>query len=156
MIIRKCLVCKKTFYTYPSRIRNKFCSMSCSVKYRWKIGEITGPMKGKVAWNKGIPGLQGEKSSSWKGEKAGYDAKHWWIRHKLGTPNKCERCGSTTATRYEWANISRNYSRDLDDWERLCVSCHRKEGYKRGEYVPWNKGTIGLMPTPWNKGLRTI
>ena len=27
--------------------------------------------------------------------------------------------------RYHWANISGEYKRDLTDYKRLCVSCHR-------------------------------
>lgn len=58
----------------------------------------------------------------------------------LGRPSQCSRCGTQTAQRYEWANVSGQYRRDAADWVRLCVSCHRKEGYERGEYAAWNKG----------------
>lgn len=78
----------------------------------------------------------GEKAPNWKGDKVGYSGLHDWIRKQLGTPNRCEKCGTTKARRYEWANISGKYKRDLSDWCRLCVSCHRKEGYKKGEYKP--------------------
>lgn len=82
----------------------------------------------------------GENHPSWKGENAGYNAKHVWIRKVLGTPSRCERCKTITAKKYEWANKSRQYKRDITDWERLCVSCHRKDGYASGEYIHWNKG----------------
>ena len=113
-------------------------------------------MKGKVAWNRGLvmPQIQGEKSGAWKGSKVGYWGLHKWVEQKLGKPKECERCGTKNAKRYEWSNKSREYLRDLIDWERLCVSCHRKEGYLRGEYTTWNKDTKGLMPIPWNKGLK--
>lgn len=68
----------------------------------------------------------GEKSVEWKGEAAGYQAKHMWIRKQLGTPSKCENCTliSSNSRRFHWANISGEYKRDLSDWVRLCVSCH--------------------------------
>lgn len=38
---------------------------------------------------------------------------------------KCERCHRTDKKKYEWANKSGRYLRDLTDWIRLCTSCHR-------------------------------
>lgn len=37
---------------------------------------------------------------------------------------KCEHCDTKTSVRYEWANISHQYKRDLDDWMELCKKCH--------------------------------
>ncbi len=82
---------------------------------------------------------KGELSYHWKGNEVGYGGLHDWVRKQLGRPKKCERCGTIEAKKYEWCNISGKYRRDLSDWERLCVSCHRKEGYKRGEYTPRGK-----------------
>ena len=92
----------------------------------------------KLGWAK--PRAKGPDSTSWKGDAVGYNALHAWIRRELGKPMKCERCSTNAAKRYEWANKSRKYLREHSDWERLCVSCHRKDGYASGEYVPWNKG----------------
>lgn len=78
----------------------------------------------------------GDKASNWKGDNVGYSGVHQWIQKILGKPNCCDRCGTTKAKRYEWANISRLYKRVVSDWERLCVSCHRKDGYAKGEYTP--------------------
>ncbi|MCK5547630.1 MAG: hypothetical protein KAI64_01350 [Thermoplasmata archaeon] len=86
------------------------------------------------------PKPKGPDHPRWKGDNVGYSALHAWIRRELGTPPMCSRCGSTKAKRYEWSNISKEYKRDLDDWERLCISCHRKEGFEDGEYTIWNKG----------------
>ena len=66
-----------------------------------------------------------EKHVNWAGDKVSYSAIHAWIRKKLGTPQKCEHCGSTSKKKYEWANISGKYLRNLNDWIRLCTSCHR-------------------------------
>jgi len=84
---------------------------------------------------------RGKSHPDWKGDKASYVTKHLWVRDHKGTPNKCEKCGTTKAKRYEWANISGKYKRELDDYRRLCISCHRKEGFDRGEYKSWIKGT---------------
>ena len=66
-----------------------------------------------------------EKHVNWKGDEVGYQALHTWIRSRLGTPMKCERCGRTDKKKYEWCNVSKEYLRDLDDWIRLCTACHR-------------------------------
>lgn len=67
-----------------------------------------------------------EKNKNWKGDKVGYHGLHIWVAKHLGKPNKCEDCGTTKAKRFEWANISKNYRRDLTDWKRLCTKCHVK------------------------------
>lgn len=77
---------------------------------------------------------RGAANPSWVGDAVGYAGIHTWIRSRLGRPKKCNRCHTTEAKRYEWANRSRRYLRRIWDWERLCVSCHRKDGYQRGEY----------------------
>lgn len=62
----------------------------------------------------------------WKGESAGYTAKHNWARKYLGEPDFCEHCKRTDMGSYQWANISGNYLRKASDWLRLCPSCHKK------------------------------
>ena len=85
--------------------------------------------KGQTPWNKGKNGVIPTESDhhSWKGDDAKYGALHAWIKKQLGKPNKCERCGTTSAKKFEWANKSGNYLRETSDWERLCTSCHRKK-----------------------------
>ena len=63
----------------------------------------------------------------WKGEKVGYTGLHNWIRKHLGKPTKCKGCGrdGLIGKKIHWANKSRNYLRDLTDWIRLCVKCHK-------------------------------
>lgn len=62
----------------------------------------------------------------WRGDSAGYGSKHAWVARKLGTPSKCEHCGTDSAKKFEWANKSGLYTRDLNDWLRLCTKCHHK------------------------------
>lgn len=75
---------------------------------------------------KSLTGKIGDKSRRWKGEKAGYVAKHMWILKHHGKAEKCELDSTHTAKRYEWANISGEYLRDKSDYMSLCPSCHRK------------------------------
>ena len=55
---------------------------------------------------------------------------HTWIRGIKGKPRKCEDCGTTTAKAYHWSNIDHKYSKNPEDYRRLCVSCHLKYDYK--------------------------
>lgn len=165
-----CLVCGKKFakrerVSLSEWKRRKYCSRSCQNKDR--VGEPS-TKKGKH-----YPHLQGENHYAWKGDDVGYFALHSWLRRTKGSPDrKCTECSSTTAKRYEWANISGEYKRDATDYRSLCKSCHQKETYKKGEQkvnngafkkgmTPWHKGKkTGLIPksafkkgfTPWNKG----
>lgn len=78
------------------------------------------------------------RKTFWKGDKAGYEGKHVYIHYKYGKASKCEnpkcvyprmrlsnRKIMEAPKRYEWANISGKYRRDMNDWMQLCPSCHR-------------------------------
>jgi len=74
--------------------------------------------------------LVGRKSGSdhhnWS-EECTYGNAHEWIRRVKGRPKKCELCGTTDESiRYEWANVDHAYSRNPDDYIRMCPPCHRK------------------------------
>lgn len=58
------------------------------------------------------------------GTTSEYRAIHYWVERRLGCPRKCNNCNSTDAKKYEWANISGGYKKEMSDWERLCTSCH--------------------------------
>lgn len=75
----------------------------------------------------------GEKNNKWKGDYVGYDALHDWVKRKKGTPTKCEHCNNSNLKyrQYHWSNISGEYKRNLKDWQRLCVSCHKKYDLNR-------------------------
>jgi hypothetical protein len=80
----------------------------------------------------------GEANNKWKGDKAGYTAIHDWIRNRLGNPKVCTECGSTQQV--QWANISHQYRRDVNDYKSLCYKCHRK----------FDKGTWGSIKRRFN------
>lgn len=66
----------------------------------------------------------GPANTAWKGDAAQYQALHLRVATVRGKPSRCDQCGTTTARRYEWANLTGNY-RDVNDYRRMCVPCHR-------------------------------
>ena len=105
---RNCWTCKKEFFTRITEIkkgRGVCCSRKCHYeKYRQTSKE--------------------ETHYTWKGDNVGLSGLHDWVRKHLGRPKKCEHCGIENAKQYDWANKSREYKRDLNDWIRLCRKCH--------------------------------
>lgn len=127
-----CLICNRIYKIFPcQKSISKYCSSQCRVD----------SFKGGKPWNKGLKNwmskegrkrisqfmsnLTGEKAHSWKGNNIGYTQLHNWVRKSLGNPQKCEHCGKIEG-KFHWANKSRKYLRDLNDWIRLCISCHSK------------------------------
>ena len=103
-----------------------------SEETRKKMSEVR---KGKVGYFKGkkrdcywLKGLKEEKNFYWKGDKVGYLGLHAWVIRQLGQPTTCEHCGKTglSGRKIDWANKSHEYKRHLNDWLRLCRSCHIK------------------------------
>lgn len=64
----------------------------------------------------------GEKNGMWKGDEAGYEAIHSWVRKRKIKPLLCERCNKRKS--FDLANISGKYLRDIEDFEYLCRKCH--------------------------------
>lgn len=146
-----CKNCKKEFPANPSMIKagRVCCSYLCSRTYSWSQPEYRKHMslahKGGnaksiatlIAFVKSEKGKKilgatrlGVKNYGWKGEKAvhfikGYYGLHSWIIRKMGRPIYCEQCKRCDRKKYEWANISHKYKKDLNDWARLCSSCHK-------------------------------
>lgn len=108
----------------PYFARKKYCSFACRNK----------SYKGKTT---------DESHPNWKGESASYWAKHAWVYLRLGKANSCSNEGCkyprrtpqgkilTAPKRFEWANISGNYIRELSDWMQLCCSCHKNYDLSR-------------------------
>lgn len=69
----------------------------------------------------------GPNNSYWKGDGAKYQALHVRVARRRGKPSRCSRCGSENehGVVYEWANLTGRYE-DVDDYERMCRSCHRR------------------------------
>jgi hypothetical protein len=63
-----------------------------------------------------------EGNGMWKGDDAGYIARHEWVHRRLPKPEKCQNCHNKKAI--DLANISGEYKRDITDWWYLCRTCH--------------------------------
>lgn len=66
---------------------------------------------------------------------------HLWVEKWKGKPKECEMCGTTEATKFEWANVDHTYRRVLEDYIRMCSPCHgaydKGKGFRkrRGVYI---------------------
>ncbi len=82
----------------------------------------------------------GKQNGMWKVVKVSYRNLHRWIERQLGKADHCEHCGLTEIPKgkkryFQWANKSKKYLRNLNDWIKLCVKCHKHfDGYGIGEY----------------------
>lgn len=112
---RICSICFRKFNTTQSEI-NKGGGKCCSMKCRNLFLKANTPRE--------------EKHWSWAGENVGRGGLHSWVERHRGKPRKCEHCHKTTAKQYDWANVSGEYKRKLDDFIRLCRACHAKYDYK--------------------------
>lgn len=146
LIQLSCRYCHNTYEVHPYRLgKSKYCSRSCTnkdmqgkivphlLKLRPLMKGANHPLFGKKLpdwWRKKISDnhadLSGDKSPTWKGDDVGYYGVHDWIYKEKGSPKKCELCKTTTANKYHWANRDHKYRRDINDWLRLCVPCHKK------------------------------
>ena len=72
-------------------------------------------------------GKRDENTNRWKGNNVGYRGLHIWVENNLGKPHICRYCGRKDLRhrQYQWANIDKKYKRNLNDWIRLCVKCHK-------------------------------
>ena len=71
-------------------------------------------------------GIKARRRGRDRAENPGYVALHRRVYALRGQPSRCERCGLDDPTRrYQWANLTGNYA-DPDDYERMCVPCHKR------------------------------
>ena len=91
-----------------------------------------GKKQSKETIEKRSSKLRRENHYEWLGDNVGYGALHAWVKKELGLPDKCEHCDKDGlfGQKIHWANKTGLYKRDITDWIRLCVSCHRKYDYK--------------------------
>jgi hypothetical protein len=69
----------------------------------------------------------GENHPAWKGDNASYFSIHRWLYNRLGKPTRCKQCGAEKDDRtIQWSSISGKSQRKLDDWQQLCVPCHKR------------------------------
>jgi hypothetical protein len=54
-----------------------------------------------------------------------YDKVHDWIKAQRGPASRCAvNTSHRTTHHFHWANISRDYRYDVEDWIELCPMCH--------------------------------
>lgn len=107
--------------------RRRYCNIRCS-----RIGtRASKETKDKMAAAKA--GLRDEQTNNFKGDKVGYAGLHDYIKTRWGKAKMCERCGCKKPPQahhkhwFEWANITGVYDRNRENWQSLCVPCHRHE-----------------------------
>lgn len=120
---KPCIKCGAfIFHEQPSQLKKrKYCSHSCHLSGN-------SLREGHTPTNAFKPGeTSGQRNVNWKGDDVGYYALHDWVIRQLGSPVGCEHCGLNDPNRkYQWANKSHEYKRDLEDWIRLCRPCHMR------------------------------
>lgn len=91
-----------------------------------------------------------------KGTPYEYFKLHTSMRLQLPRPTQCKFCCSKR-TRFELANISQKYLKNIKDWMYLCPSCHKKydsplykwfkNGWKRKckDCLKWKSVTMFYM-----------
>jgi hypothetical protein len=90
---------------------------------RAKISGALSPTKRadvRDAIRAGVP--RGEGHHRWT-EEPSYSALHRWVAWHRGSAGShlCADCGGPAS---DWANVSGEYRRDLDDFIPLCRPCH--------------------------------
>lgn len=101
-----------------------------------KVMSQVAKIMGQGRW---VKGRKGEMGNHWKGDSVKYEGLHAWILRNFGKASKCENKNCkyprivndgreilTYPKRFEWANISGKYKRDINDFFQLCPSCRRK------------------------------
>ncbi len=127
LLDKTCKFCGKTFRT---RLETSvYCNRRCQNTHLNSFGRATGK-KWVIAPEKckNMSRGSGEENHFWIGDKVGYRGLHNWIEKERGKPHYCEHCKKDKLAhrQYHWANVSGEYRRDVSDWIRLCVKCHKK------------------------------
>lgn len=109
-------------YESGATIRELATKYGVSYRAVWQAME----KRGIERRSKAVRDQTGERNPNWLGDKASYFGMHKRLRKIKGKPSHCENCGITDPhKKYQWANISGNFG-DMDDYKRLCISCHAK------------------------------
>lgn len=72
---------------------------------------------------------------------------HMWLAKHYGKATYCSVNKSHVAKRYEWANVSGEYKRDIADYIALCPSCHRKKDFTEETRTKLRQSHIGKICT---------
>ena len=109
--------CGITFQTVPCDKNRKYCSRKCfHSNYQRRKGLKYKIVKVNAGWYK-------EKTNaSYKTGTLSYQAIHCWLRKHHKYPEACQNCNEKR--KLDWANISGEYRRTINDYIALCRKCH--------------------------------
>lgn len=120
--------------TTQAKVR-RFISGHNSYGNKVNLGrELTRRHKNKISQSLLSKKLGGKQHHLYKEEGFSYSAVHNWLRYNFGKADRCDFCGSNR--NIDWANKSHNYTRELNDWIKLCKKCHWKY-----DQVAWGVAT---------------
>lgn len=131
----------------PYKGKNTYCTVEgCDGKAR--AMSYCGKHHGRYLQNgdpntlRGPRDQHGSKNAQWRADGAGYAAAHLRIGIARGNPIGCVECGEDRLDKtYEWSlnreraetmKVSRDgydFSTQPDDYDRLCVPCHRRRDH---------------------------
>lgn len=105
------------------------CEPDCTCgRHYLRTPEVIAKFQAKTL---GHPRYPGSGRRPRPDDEVTYNSVHKRLRKERGTPSRCEHCGSTTAKKFEWAYTGPGhaerrfaFSADLDQYIRLCTSCH--------------------------------
>jgi len=130
-----CLNCNKTFIAERRRNR-KVCSLRCNAQLNAKTNPNFGFKQGhqtRVGMKHPayfIEKRKGDGNPGWKGTNVKYSSLHCWIRDNFEKKMECETCGKKCVT--DWSHKTHIYTRNREEWQELCRSCHQFYDYKHG------------------------
>lgn len=91
----------------------------------------------------------GELHHLWKGDNVGHSSLHTWLRIHYGKAYRCEnKSCEGSSNKYEWANLSGEYKRDVNDFKMMCRKCHSI--MDKGKYCK-----VGHLRTKENTAIRS-
>ncbi len=67
---------------------------------------------------------RGARHAFWKGDDAGAEAIHTWLRKYHPKTGICEECGAEGKTDYAFTKHPKRHTRDRADYRELCRPCH--------------------------------
>lgn len=156
MIIKQCIICKKSFEVFPYRENiARFCSIKCSDIFKigkkhspehiekmrigiknnlprtaFKKGQRKSPKtefkKGQAPWNKGKK--MPEKTNEGNSNWKGDNVGYHGLHRWIHRhKGKPKICETCGSTKnLQWANKDHKYRRELSDYISLCSSCHKQ------------------------------
>ncbi len=132
---KKCIFCEKVFYVPKCYLESKkFCSIKCFY------------LESKES-------RTGKNNPNWKGIKGkyAYSNLHKWIGSNYGKPELCRNIEcKKSSIKFEWANITGIYERDIKNYIELCRSCHTNfDRYKKK--IKLNNETYTIKTKTANK-----